>query len=112
VGIFGVTAFLVERRRREFGVRLALGASPQMILGLVLRRGLWQLGLGLTAGLALGWALNRPLQSIPMLRTIARADAGDFLVVAAVIVASVLLACWLPARRAARVDPVEALRAE
>jgi predicted permease len=112
VGIFGVTAFGVESRRREFGVRMALGAMPYGIAGLVLRRGLGQIGIGLAAGLALGWALNRPLQSIPVLRTIARDSAADYSLVALVIVTSVLLACWVPVRRATRVNPVEALRAE
>jgi ABC-type antimicrobial peptide transport system permease subunit len=112
VGMFGVTAFGVESRRREFGVRMALGALPIEIAALVLRRGLWHLGVGLVAGLGLGWALNRPLQAIPVLRTIARDGATDYALVVIVVVASVLLACWLPARRATRVNPVEALRAE
>ena len=112
LGVFGVTAFFVEQRQREFGIRMALGAQSGQILGLVLRRGLGQLALGLLIGLALGWALNLPLQRLSMLSAIARADAGILLLVAGVVTASVLLASWLPARRAAKVDPLEALRAE
>jgi predicted permease len=112
LGIFGVMAFFVEQRRREFGVRLALGALPGQILRLVLRRGLGQLTMGLAIGLTLGWALNRPLGNLAVLRAITQADASIFLLVAGVVTASVLLACWLPARRAAKVDPLEALRAE
>jgi predicted permease len=113
LGIFGVMAFFVEQQRREFGVRLALGARPAQILGLVLHRGLGQLAIGLTIGLVLGWALNWPLQnSVSAFRAIAHLDAGILLLAATVVTASVLLACWLPARRAAKVDPLEALRSE
>ncbi|MEO7412174.1 MAG: ADOP family duplicated permease [Opitutaceae bacterium] len=112
VGTFGVVGFFVEQRQREFGVRLALGARPAQIVRLVLHRGIVQLALGLALGLFLGWALNTPFARLPMLRAIARADAPIFVTVTAVVAASVLLACWLPARRAARVDPMVALRCE
>lgn len=94
-----------------FGVRLALGALPGQIRTLVLRRAMWQLGFRLTTGMALGWALNRPLQSIPLFRDIARVDSSELLLVGALVAMSVLLACWLPARRATRINPIEALRA-
>ena len=112
LGVFGVTAFFVEQRQREFGIRMALGARSAQILRLVLRRGLGQLAPGLLIGLALGWALNIPLQRLPMFRAVARADAGILLLVAGALTASVLLACWLPAYRAAKANPLEALRAE
>lgn len=112
VGIFGTTAFLVERRRREFGIRLALGAPLHRILTLVLRRGVIQLALSLPLGLAVGWALSLPLQHLPGLRAIARVDPSDLAIVATVLSTGVLAACWLPARRATAIDPAEALRAE
>jgi putative ABC transport system permease protein len=112
VGIFGTTAFLVERRRREFGIRIALGAPLHRILTLVLRRGAVQLMLGLPLGLVLGWVLTLPLQHLPVLRAIAHVDPSDLAIGAVALSAGVLAACWLPARRATAIDPAEALRAE
>jgi putative ABC transport system permease protein len=112
LGIFGVQAFFVESRRHEFGVRIALGARPAQIVGPVMRRGLVQLAIGLAAGLAGGWGLNRLLQATPLLRAVTQIDASVVFVVGSGLGVAVLLACWLPARRAAKVDPIVALRAE
>jgi predicted permease len=112
VGVFGVTAFFVEQRWRELGVRVALGATPRQIGALVIGRGVWQLAIGLAGGLALGIALMKPVQAIPVFQTIAAMHATDLAAVSGLMVVTVLLACWLPARRATKVNPVEALRAE
>ncbi|HWA27372.1 MAG TPA: ADOP family duplicated permease [Lacunisphaera sp.] len=111
VGIYGVTLFAVQRRTREFGVRLALGAQPGQVMRLVMRGGLTQCVAGIVAGGAAGWALSRPLESI--LANIQAPVSGlVYLTVAGAIVVVVLLALWWPARQAARSDPMSALRAE
>lgn len=112
LGIFGVQAFFVESRRREFGVRLALGARPAQLLALVFQHGAWQLALGAPLGLAGGWALVRVLRGTTLLSPVAEIDAAACAIAASVLLAAVFLACWLPARRAAKVDPMVALRCE
>ncbi|MBI3886376.1 MAG: FtsX-like permease family protein [Opitutae bacterium] len=110
VGIYGVTAYSVSQRTTELGVRLALGASPAGVLGLVLRQGLGTVGVGLALGAAAALALGRIMESL-LFQTSAR-DPLVFAGLAAALAAVALLACWLPARRAARTDPMVALRAE
>ena len=112
IGIYATTAFGVERRWRELGLRLALGATSLRVIGCVVRRGLIQLAIGMPIGVALGWGMSRPLQQLQMLRTIASARPADVALGAAIVGGSLLLACWIPARRAARLDPMAALRAE
>jgi ABC-type antimicrobial peptide transport system permease subunit len=112
LGIFGVQAFFVESRRREFGVRLALGARPAQLVRDVLRRGAAQLALGAPLGLVGGWALVRVLRGTTLLSPVAKIDAGACAMVAGVLGLAVLFACWLPARRAAKVDPMVALRCD
>lgn len=109
VGLYGVVAFTVARRTREIGVRLALGATHVTVTRMVLRRGMGLALAGIAAGLPLAWGFSRLAGSV--LGT----GAGDPVAFAAapLLLAGVaLLASWLPARRAARVDPVAALRAE
>jgi ABC-type antimicrobial peptide transport system permease subunit len=103
-------ALTVSRRTREFGIRMALGAGVNHVLRLVLGLGLRQLLLGLGLGLLLAFALSRPLA--PLLSGGVTGDPRIYGGVAAVIGLVALLACWLPARRAARVDPIVALRSE
>jgi predicted permease len=110
VGLGGVVAFLTVRRTREIGVRLALGATPGGVVALVLRQGVRLAGLGLAAGLALAAAAGHLLRS--QLHGVGALDPLAFGAAGAVLTAVALLASWLPARRAARVPPSTALRAD
>jgi putative ABC transport system permease protein len=110
VGIYGVIAYSVSQRTREFGVRFALGADMGSVLGLVLRQGLLLVGFGVVAGLALSFLTGRLLTRI--LFETQPVDLMTYLVVTALILLVSALACWIPARRAASVDPLVALRDE
>jgi putative ABC transport system permease protein len=109
-GLFAVMAYAVAQRQREFGVRMALGAAPGDLLELVLRRGLVLAALGVIIGLGAAWGLTRFLRTI--LYETSPHDPITYAGVAVVLLGVAALACWLPARRAARVNPVDALRAE
>jgi predicted permease len=110
VGVYGVVAYSVAKRRGEFGVRLALGARPGSVAGLVVRQGgtlaLTGLGLGVAAALALTTLLRSQLYGV------SPRDPVSYLVAVPVLGLAAILACWLPARRATSVSPLEALRAE
>ena len=110
VGVYGVMAYSVAARTREIGVRVALGAQPRDVFGMVLRQGLGAAAIGLTAGLLGAAALGRVLTSL--LYGVRPTDAVTFSAVAAVLLGVVLFACLVPARRAVRVNPLEALRSE
>jgi len=110
VGIAGVISYTVSQRSREMGLRMALGAEPSEVFRLVLRGMLGVVGLGLLAGLAGALALTRFLESV--LFSVTRWDPASFLGTAAVVLAVAFLASYLPARRAAKVDPAVALRQE
>lgn len=110
VGIFGLLSFAVERRRREIGIRIALGASPTTLVGTVARQALTLVGIGLTLGLGGALALNRALAS--ELFDVTPTDPVTLLGVALVLGATALSASLLPAWRAAAVDPLVALRSE
>lgn len=110
IGVYGVVSYGVVRRRREFGVRLALGSSPGQLVRGVLGRGLVHAGIGLALGLAGLAALARLLR--PFVFHTATLDPLSIAVAAAVLVGTALMASWVPARRAAAVDPGDALRAE
>jgi putative ABC transport system permease protein len=110
VGIYGITASLVAARTREFGVRIALGAGRGDVLGAAMRTGLRLTAGGLAAGLALAVAITRVLASA--VHGVRADDPVVYASVCAAIAASALVASWLPARRATRVDPMAALRAE
>ncbi len=110
VGIYGVIAWTVRQRTREIGVRMALGAQRGSVLALVLRGGLKLAGAGIVLGLIGAMALSRLLRSL--LFGVGPTDPVTFAAVPVLLVSAALLACWLPARRAARADPVEALRCE
>ena len=110
VGLYGVLAYQVSRRTREFGIRLALGALTSQVTMLVLRRGLRLFACGAALGLAGALALGKILGTL-----LYRTSAFDPMVFAGVTLllgAIALVACWLPARRAMKVDPMVALRAE
>jgi putative ABC transport system permease protein len=110
IGIYGVLSFAVSRRTREFGIRIALGAEENQVLGGVLLRGLKLIVPGIVIGLSAAWMLGRMIQS--QLYGITPTDPSTYALVALVLLFTALVACWLPARRATRVNPVEALRAE
>ena len=110
VGIYGVVSYSTLRRAQEIGIRMALGATPSKVLRLVLKEGMSLVGLGVALGLILAYGFARSLASL--LYGTPPADLTAFLV-AAVLFGNVgLLACYIPARRAMRVDPMIALRHE
>ncbi|MBV8550966.1 MAG: ABC transporter permease [Acidobacteriaceae bacterium] len=110
VGIYGVTAYSTRLRIREIGIRMALGATKENVLRLVLAQGFRLTLVGMGLGLAAAFALTRYVQS--MLLGVTSTDTVTFLTVVILLSAVVLLACFLPARRAMRVDPMVALRHE
>ena len=110
VGVYGLVAYGVTQRTREIGVRLALGATPSRIVGGVVRHGIELAGFGIAIGLWAAYALSRFMQGI--LYDVAPTDAVTYLAVAALLVGCAAAASILPARWAARLDPVRALRDE
>jgi ABC-type antimicrobial peptide transport system permease subunit len=110
IGLYGVLAFLVAQREREIGVRMALGASRQEILRLVMGRSLRMILCGLVVGLVLALMASRALSH--MLFHVGPWDPLSYLATITLLVAAGLLATWLPARSACHVDPAVALRAE
>jgi predicted permease len=110
VGIYGVLSFSIARRTREMGIRLALGARAPQVFLLVIRDGMWLVGLGAAIGLAAAFAGARSLGAF--LYGISTTDLPAFVSAVVVLAAVALLACAIPARRAIRVDPVTTLRQE
>ena len=110
VGIFSMTAYAVARRTREIGVRVAFGARPAQVVGVMIRDAVWPVALGLAVGLAGTYYATRLITSF--LFQTAPHDPATLVVVVALLGAAACLAAWLPARRAASIDPVAALRAE
>jgi putative ABC transport system permease protein len=110
IGIYGVLAYTTRQRAHEIGIRMALGAEPRNVLRLVLRQGLTLALVGLAIGLAASFVLTRALSS--ELFGISATDPLTFTAVAILLLAVALLACYIPAHRAMRVDPMVALRYE
>jgi predicted permease len=110
LGTYGVLAFSVARRTNEIGIRMALGAQPGNILSMVMRRGVVPVAFGLVAGVAGALALGKVLSGL--LFAVSPYDWRTILSVMALTLICALAACWIPARRATRVDPLDALRYE
>jgi ABC-type antimicrobial peptide transport system permease subunit len=109
-GVFGVMAYSVSRRTREIGVRVALGASTGEVLRMILSQGTRTILIGVTIGVAGSLALTRTVQS--QLFGVTATDPLTFGGVTLLLVGAALLACYVPARRATKVDPLVALRHE
>jgi predicted permease len=110
IGIYGVLAYDVSQRTREIGVRGAIGATRKQIVMLILRQGLWKTGLGVAIGLVGALMLSRFLTSL--LFDVKPTDPLAYIVVSLLLLGVAVLASYLPARRAARIDPIIALRSE
>ena len=110
IGLYGLTAYGVRGRRTEFGIRLALGARSSDVIGLAIRRSLLLITVGIVVGLASSVAVTRYLAGL--LFGVSPFDVPTFIVTSGLLAAAVTIASYFPARRAARVDPMVALRCE
>ena len=110
IGVYGIVAYAVARRTREIGIRVAIGATPRSVVALVAREGLQLAAIGLGVGVVLALAATRAMSAF--LLGVSPADAITFLVIAAPLAAIAVAASYLPARRAAKVDPLVAMRQE
>jgi putative ABC transport system permease protein len=110
IGLYAVIAHAVSQRTPEIGIRMAMGATARDILTLVFKQGLLQIGIGLALGLAVSFAVNRLLKA--ELVQVSPSDPITMAVASAALILAATLGCWIPARRAMRVDPVIALRHE
>jgi ABC-type antimicrobial peptide transport system permease subunit len=110
IGVYGVKSYVVSRRTREIGIRMALGATPSDVLWLVLREGLTLTAAGVGVGLLLAWGVARAVSGL--LYEVSALDPLVFAVAPAVLAASAMAASYVPARRATRVLPLTALRTE
>jgi predicted permease len=109
-GIYGVIANIVAQRTREIGIRIALGAQPRDILRMTIEQGMWMVLPGVLAGVGMALGLTRLLASL--LFGVSASDPATFILVPAILVAVALLACWIPARGASRINPMVALRCD
>ena len=110
VGTYGVVSYAVARRRAEIGIRMALGASRTTVLGLVLRQGMMPVLAGLAAGALSALAIGAYVSTL--LFQVSAHDPTAFALATAVLIVVSALACWIPARRAARMSPIDAIRYE
>src|SRR5205807_10519827 len=109
-GVYGVMAYAVSRRTREIGIRMALGAAPAQVVRAVLMRTVSLLAVSIALGFAAAFAAGSLFN--PLLYGISAHDPATYLYGIAIIVAVAVVACWIPARRAIRIDPMIALRAD
>jgi putative ABC transport system permease protein len=112
IGVYGVLSYFVTQRTRELGIRFALGAQRRDALVLVAKLGLTLAGTGLAIGVALALGLNRFMAEHLVLFRVKATDPATYAAVGIVLVSIALLACYIPARRATKVDPMTALRHE
>jgi ABC-type antimicrobial peptide transport system permease subunit len=110
MGIYGVTTYAVSQRTQEIGIRMALGAQMSDVLKLVLGNAMWLAFIGAAIGLAGAYAVTRVMSNL--LFEVAPTDLATFVAVSAILIMVALLACFIPARRATKVDPLVALRYE
>jgi putative ABC transport system permease protein len=110
VGLYAVVSFSVAERTHELGLRVALGATPRNLLGLVLSDGLRLVGIGVALGLTSAFGLARFLES--QLFGVTAHDPGTFIMVPVLLITAAVLGCLIPARRATRIDPMTALRTQ
>jgi putative ABC transport system permease protein len=110
IGVYGVMAYLVSEQVHEIGIRMALGASTGSVLGMVFRRGLMATSIGLAGGLVAAYGLARLLASL--IYGVSASDPATFVGIPLALIASAALAIAIPARKAARIDPIAALRHE
>jgi putative ABC transport system permease protein len=110
LGVYSVVAYMVSRQTHDIGIRMALGATPGVVLGMVLRRAFWLIGGGIVLGIAASLVVTRVLSD--QLFGVAPHDPSTLAMVVAVVITAGVAACYFPARRATRVDPMVALRAE
>jgi macrolide transport system ATP-binding/permease protein len=111
-GLFGVLTYTLTQRSREIGIRIALGATAGAVVGLVMRQTAWLAGAGALAGLAGAFACLKILASLVRLRAVSLMDGAAFGAGLALVIGAAAIAAWQPARRAARVDPAQTLRAD
>ena len=109
-GVYGVISYATSHRTKEIGIRMAVGAAPGDVLGLIFRQGFATVGIGLAVGLTAAFACVRFLRAV--LAGIDQPDPAGIWIPAALVTAAAALTCWFPARRAVRTDPVAALRHE
>jgi len=109
-GVYGVISYTTSRRTQEIGIRMALGATPRNVLSLIFRQGFLAVALGLVAGLIAAWVALQSLGSA--LVGLESAGAGPIWIAAALVTTTATIACWMPAVRATRIDPLRALRHE
>ncbi|HLW82280.1 MAG TPA: FtsX-like permease family protein, partial [Candidatus Acidoferrales bacterium] len=110
VGIYGLISYYTSQRTHEIGIRMALGAQRGDVMRLVLREGMLLAGLGIMAGIAMSYWFGRTLSNL--LYGVSPADPVTFIVVSILLTVVALMACYIPARRAMKVDPMVALRYE